>query len=177
MARMRRRRGRAAAAAVGLMIFGGSASAQIALSHPWARLGPPGAPVEAFVSIENQGAAADRLIGVRVDGAAAARIVRARFDGDGYEATPLDGVATPTDAVVALAPRGAYIRIDGLERRLHLGAELPITLTFAGAGDIEALFIVGDGPSAGLGVRAVFTPTTPVGHEDMDGPSSAAPGL
>ncbi len=150
------------AAALGLVA---GAAAEIRVLDAWLPLTPPGAPVEAYAKIENWGATPDRLVEVAFEDADGAGLYRAYFDGSGYAGAPVAELPLPKGAAVALRPRGLYFGIDGLERRLYLGAELRATLVFERAGRLDIVFTVGDGPSSGVTVGSEAEATGPSGHD------------
>lgn len=128
------------------------AVAEIRVEAPWIRPTPPGAPVEAFATLVNDGADPDRLLSAHVAAAEGAAFGRAVFNDGRYVFEPVAAIDAPADAVVTLRPRRLHIRFEGVTARLYLGAEVPATFIFERAGAVEVVFIVQDGPSAGLGL-------------------------
>lgn len=155
------------------MLVSASAQAQILIERAWIRPAPADAPVEAYATLRNLGAEPDRLLSARSESAAdvapADYVRRAGV----WTAEPIETFILAPSEVRELRPTRAHLRLSGVARRLYLGAELSITLTFERAGDVEAVFIVGDGPSAGVGMpRGVGhsgkkTPNAPDGHDQM----------
>lgn len=124
-----------------------AAAADIQIMHPWARPSLPDRPAAGYLGIHNNGAEDDRLTGVRVPGADSAEL-HATVEADGVvRMEPLDAIEVPSGGMAHLGPGGTHLMIFGLEDPLSEGDELPVTLIFDKAGEIEAQLQVTAEPS------------------------------
>lgn len=132
-------------------------TAPIVLEHPWSPATPDGAATAAaYMSIANHGASDDRLIGGSTPFAAKVEVhemsmARGIMSMHAVSA----GLAIPAGKSVNLEPAANYhLMISGLKSTLKEGAELPLTLHFARAGDVRVevpvLPIGSRGPAATL---------------------------
>lgn len=114
----------------------------LTLDAMWTRATPPGAPsAGGYLTITNAGSEADTLIAVAspVAGMADVHVMETK---DGVMTMHgLDGgLAIPPGQTVTLAPGGFHIMFMGLTGALKQGETLPVTLTFAKAGEVETSF-------------------------------------
>ena len=114
------------------------------IDHPVARATPAGAPVSGgYMTIRNQGDEADRLIGGAAAFAGKVEIHEMVMDGDVMRMREIaDGIEIPPGETVTLMPGGLHVMFMQLNETLEEGAELPATLTFEKAGDVEVVFNV-----------------------------------
>ena len=110
----------------------------IEIGHPWARPSVTG-KAAVFLALANTGYDTDRLTG------ASTPIAREVFlrAADGSTMEELD---LPPHRPVALRPGGKYIALLGLPGPLALDDNFPLTLRFAGAGEITVTVRVEDAP-------------------------------
>ncbi|MEM1341123.1 MAG: copper chaperone PCu(A)C [Pseudomonadota bacterium] len=93
-----------------------------------------------YLEIVNSGDSADRLVEVRAD------IPRIELhtveDNDGVVkmVEMEDGIEVPAGETVSLEPGGLHIMFMGLEGALVAGSEVPATLVFEEAGEVEVVF-------------------------------------
>ncbi|WP_414833815.1 copper chaperone PCu(A)C [Afifella sp. YEN Y35] len=134
--------------AAGLIAAGGSAFAQgagpievgdLTISHAWTRATPPGAPsAGGYLTISNEGSQPDRLVSVSAPFAKES-LVHAMSMQDGVmkmrEMT--EGLEIQPGESVTLEPGGNHVMFMGLETALTAGNSVPVTLTFARAGQVE----------------------------------------
>jgi copper(I)-binding protein len=135
---------------------GQHSGATIAIERPWARATPPGAQTAAaYLTIANHGNEEDVLIGASSPMAERVEFHETTTTGGVMRMRPATrGVAVPAHGTVELKADGGYhVMLSGLKAPLRSGTMLPITLRFAKAGSIEALFAVepigARGPSTG----------------------------
>ena len=138
------------AALAALLLVASSAAAHsvkigaLTLTDLWTRATPPSAPTAGgYLTIANSGADADRLAGVASPIADRVEI---------HEMTTKDGTMTmrqaeagveiPAGETVALAPGGFHIMFIDLKETLVEGGEVPVTLTFEKAGNIDTFLHV-----------------------------------
>lgn len=110
----------------------------IEIGHPWARPSVTG-KAAVFLALANTGLDTDRLTGGRTP---IAHDVILR-DADG---STLDELDLLPRRPVALRPGGRYIALLGLAGPLALDDRFPLTLHFAGAGEITVTVRVEDAP-------------------------------
>ena len=128
-------------------LFAASAIAQahaadIAVQGAWARATAASAQTGAvYLTITNKGAP-DKLVGVTTPVAATAKLHETVKTGDVVGMRPIDSLALPASGPTVLAPGGYHIMLMGLKDRLVEGKTFPITLTFAGAGTMDATVAV-----------------------------------
>jgi copper(I)-binding protein len=133
------------AAAMGFCLFGGQAYAGgIEVNAPWTRATVAGASVAAgFLVVVNKGTEADRLTGASTDAAQKVEIHEMQMDGDIMKMRALpEGLEIKPGETVTLKPGGVHLMILGLKPRLLPGATLPVTLSFAKAGQIAVVLPV-----------------------------------
>ena len=135
---------RATIVALGLFAAGGACAGDIEVKAPWTRATVAGASVAAgYLAIENKGAEADRLTGTSTAAAEKVEIHEMRMDGDIMKMRALpEGVEIKPGETVTLKPGGAHLMILGLKQRLLPGATVPVTLSFARAGQIAVVLPV-----------------------------------
>jgi periplasmic copper chaperone A len=114
--------------------------AGIILAHPWSPATPNGAPTAAaYMSIENHSRSDDRLLGGSTPVAAKVEVHEMSMAHGIMSMHALSGgLAIPAGKSVDLEPAASYhLMISGLKSTLKQGAELPLTLHFAKAGDVR----------------------------------------
>ena len=135
---------RAAILGLGLFAAGGARAGDIEVKAPWSRATVPGASVAAgYLAIENKGAEADRLTGATTAAAEKVEIHEMSMEGDimKMRAVP-EGVEIRPGETVTLKPGGVHLMLIGLKQRLLPGATVPVTLSFARAGQIAVVLPV-----------------------------------
>lgn len=147
------RRHALAAFAAGLLIAGAGAaetSARIHIEGGWIRTPPPGAPTAAaYAVIQNRSPEADRLVSAQTTAAAsAAPHVNSMSGGVMRMREPAGGLAAPAHGALTLTPGGDHLMLMGLTHPLRAGERVPITLSFARAGKVTAIFEVRDSAPA-----------------------------
>lgn len=93
-----------------------------------------------YLEIVNSGESADRLVEVRAD---IPRVeIHAIEDNDGVvKMVEMEGgVDLPAGETVTLEPGGLHIMFMGLENALVAGTEVPATLVFENAGEVDVVF-------------------------------------
>jgi copper(I)-binding protein len=130
----------AAVIAVAPAIFAQSGkTSTIAVEQPWARATPAGARTGAvYLTVANNANTADRLTGVSSDVAAKVQIHEmAVVNGVMQMRQPVNGLAIPAGGSVMLKPGSYHVMLIGLKKALTAGETVPLTLTFANAGNIS----------------------------------------
>ncbi|MDT8369612.1 MAG: cytochrome c oxidase assembly protein [Longimicrobiales bacterium] len=97
-----------------------------------ARVGLPPLPERAALYVDLRASGAPlRLTGVSSPDAARASLHTSSAGGSMMRMTPVEALDLPTDSVVALAPGGMHIMLEGLVRPLAVGDSVRAVLTFA----------------------------------------------
>lgn len=112
----------------------------IAIDHPMAfeTTAKAGA---GYMTITNSGDAADALIEVKADFPRV--MIHQTVEEDGIaKMQHTDRVELPVGEVVELSPGGFHVMFMGLDEPLVEGAEIPATLVFENAGEVEVTFNV-----------------------------------
>jgi periplasmic copper chaperone A len=117
---------------------GGGAST-IAVEQPWARATPAGAMTGAvYMTLVNKAKDADRLTAASSDVASKVQIHEMGVVNGIMQMRQLvNGLEIPAGGSVTLKPGGYHMMLIGLKKRLIAGQTLPLTLTFAKAGNIS----------------------------------------
>ena len=107
----------------------------------WSPAAPPGASTIA-VYFEARARAADALIGVSTPLADQAD-VHATTEVDGMmQMRPVARVDLPARKTIKLAPGGMHVMLTGVHQPLAAGAQFPLHLKFANAGEVDVTVIV-----------------------------------
>lgn len=116
----------------------------LVIDHPTIRATPAGAPVSGgYLTIRNTGDEADRLVGGSADFAGKVEIHEMAMDGEVMTMREIaGGIEIPPGGEVVLKPGGLHVMFMQLDQGLAEGDELPATLTFERAGDVEIIFDV-----------------------------------
>jgi periplasmic copper chaperone A len=144
----------ALAASLLVFLFAAGALAQsgsVTLSDAWARATPGGAQTAAAY-LTLQSPTGDRLTAVATPAAQKAELHTMTMDGGVMKMRQVDGIDLPPGQAVTLKPGGYHIMLTGLAEPLQEGQSVPLTLTFAKAGNREVTATVQKigamGPSA-----------------------------
>lgn len=94
-----------------------------------------------YVTIANNGETDDALIGVRADFPKVE--IHESYEEDGvHKMRHVESVAVPAGGIVDLAPGGYHVMFMGLSEPFQVGDEIPVTLVFETAGEVEITFRV-----------------------------------
>lgn len=117
----------------------GTATGNLHIVEPWARAMLPGQPSGgAFMTLRNEGEEADTLLSVASPAAAKVEIHTMEVVDDVMVMRPVEGgLEIPASGTVTLAPGGLHLMFMRVEEPFAEGGEIPVTLTFEKAGDIE----------------------------------------
>jgi copper(I)-binding protein len=117
----------------------GTGDAAITVEQPWARATPAGATTGAvYMTLANKTATADRLTAASSDVAGKVQVHEMAVANGIMQMRELsDGLAIPAGGSVTLKPGGYHVMLMGLKKPLIAGQTLPLTLTFAKAGNIS----------------------------------------
>lgn len=91
------------------------------------------------MQVHNDGARADVLVGVASPVASGASIHRTELDAEGRSSMVAEPtVPIPARSTVTFAPSGLHVMVTGVHEDLEVGDEVPVVLTFRGAGKVDA---------------------------------------
>lgn len=107
--------------------------------EPWARAMLPGQPSGgAYMTLRNEGEEADTLLSVASPTAKKAEIHTMEVVDDVMTMRPVDGgLEIPAGGTVTLEPGGLHLMFMRVDEPFAEGGEVPITLTFEKAGEVE----------------------------------------
>lgn len=136
--------------AVLALAFHGAASAHdykvggIEIDDLWVRATAPGQPNGGgYMEIENDGKTADQLVAIKSDVAARVEIHETRTANGMSTMRQVEGPLTiPPDGKLDFTPGGYHVMFVQLKAPFKEGMEVPATLTFKQAGDVEVKFHV-----------------------------------
>jgi len=110
----------------------------LAIGHPWSRPTAAGIPTGvAYLSITNNGPAAEVLLGAHSPVAARIELHQTLISEGMARMRPLPQIEIAPGATVRIAPGGIHLMLFNLKAPLALGEEVPLTLRFRHAGEVE----------------------------------------
>lgn len=129
------------------------AAATLQLRDAWAAPTPGGVDVSAgYLTIANDTDAEDQLVSVASARAERVEIHEMTMDGAGVmRMRAVTSLAIPAGEEINLGPGGLHLMFFGVTQPFALGEEIPVTLTFANAGAIDAVLPVRAGATHGAG--------------------------
>ncbi len=118
----------------------------LAIDHPYAHATVGNAPVAGgYLTIANGGDEDDTLVAVAVapELAGMVQLHEMVMDGEVMRMGEVEGgIAIPAGETVTLEPGGLHVMFMRLPAGLEAGTEIPATLTFERAGDVDVVFAV-----------------------------------
>ncbi|HZZ36938.1 MAG TPA: copper chaperone PCu(A)C [Caulobacteraceae bacterium] len=120
----------------------GQPTGALRISHPWARPAMAGRAGAGYLTITNTGKAPAMLAGATSPVADRVTIHEMRMNGAVMRMRTLSSLSIAPGATLTLAPGGAHLMLEGLKRDLKPGDRAPLTLTFAGAGQVKVDLVV-----------------------------------
>jgi copper(I)-binding protein len=126
-----------ALAALSLSAGAAAAAEPPAVTDAWIRATPPGARTAAAYLTMTGPAAGDRLVGAATPAAGAVEIHTQVAEGGVQRMARLAELTLPAGEAVRFEPGGLHLMLIDLAMPLEPGAKVPLSLRFAGAGDIE----------------------------------------
>jgi periplasmic copper chaperone A len=117
----------------------GIGNASISVEQPWARATPAAAKTGAvYMTLSNKSGTADRLTSVSSDVADKLQIHEMKVENGVMKMREIaGGLPIPAGGSVALKPGSYHVMLIGLKKRLSVGEQLRLTLTFEKAGNIS----------------------------------------
>jgi len=122
-------------------------AAKIVALDGWTRPVAQGMTAAGYLTLVNRGAFPDRLIGASSSAAIKVSIHQSRQVGAVMTMRAVTSLTVPGRGQVKLAPGSFHLMFEGIRRPLRLGARIPVSLMFAGAGTVRASLAVGAGPA------------------------------
>ncbi|AOB33038.1 hypothetical protein AKI39_23235 [Bordetella sp. H567] len=116
----------------------------IEIDDAWVRATAPGQPAGGgYMEIENDGTTPDQLIRIKSDASERVSIHQTVTSNGVATMREVDGgVAVPAKGEVKFTPGGYHIMFEKLKAPFKEGMEIPATLTFQRAGDVQIVFKV-----------------------------------
>lgn len=127
------------AAACGAPTGTQQAPAALEVQDAWAAPTPGGVDVSAgYLTIVNDSGADDRLMSATSPRAERVEVHDMNFEGSVMRMRPVEGgLAVPAGTMVALEPGGQHLMFHGVRAPFAEGERIPVTLTFAQAGEVS----------------------------------------
>ncbi|HEY2481053.1 MAG TPA: copper chaperone PCu(A)C [Caulobacteraceae bacterium] len=110
----------------------------IVVTGGWTRPVAAGLNGAGYLSVVNRGPRPDRLMGASSPAAATVSIHRSLQVGGVMTMRAVPFLDIGGGAKVIFAPGGLHLMLEGLRRPLRVGQDVPVTLTFARAGQVRA---------------------------------------
>ena len=159
---------------VSLALTAGTARADggIRIDDAWARATPPSAKTGAiYLTITNTGSAPDTLQSVSSPAADKTELHQMKMDNGVMKMTAVPSITIPPGKSVVLAPNGYHVMLVGLKSPLKEGGTVPVTLSFAHAGQQQAMAAIAKIGAAHAGETSATTTGTGKagGMSDMPG--------
>lgn len=112
--------------------------AKLEIKSAWVRAMPPNAKNSAaYLMVHNPTDQADRLIAAQSPIAKMVEIHTVEKQGEAMIMMTVDGVPVPAKSMATLKPGGYHIMLMGLNQAPKTGDQVPLTLTFEKAGDVQ----------------------------------------
>lgn len=122
----------------------------IVIADAWARPSPGGVNVAAgYLTIRSEGRADDALLSATSPRAAQVELHEMTMEGGVMRMRPVASLALPAGGQVELAPEGRHLMFIGVATPFAIGEQIPVTLAFAHAGQIEIVLDVRTGATHG----------------------------
>ena len=110
----------------------------IRIAHPWARPTPRGMPMGvAYFTLENRGSVEDALLSASTPVAARVEFHQTTLSEGVARMRSLAQVQLPAGRTVKVEPGGIHLMLVELKQPLEAGTQVPLTLVFRDAGEIE----------------------------------------
>ncbi len=121
----------------------GATVGDIAVTQPWSRAAGANGTGAGFLTIRNGGDQPDRLLSAASPIARSVELHSHVREGDVMRMRPVEGIPVPPGATVTLRPGGLHVMLIGLKEPLNQGGEVPLTLRFERAGEVQVMLHVG----------------------------------
>lgn len=129
-------------AALGVAVLpawaGDATQGTIAIQKAWARASAGQAPNgAAFLTIVNSGPQAEKLVAASSGVAKTTELHTHIKEGDVMKMRAVEAIEIPAGGSVELKPGADHVMFMGLTQQLKQGESFPLTLKFAGAGEVK----------------------------------------
>lgn len=115
------------------------AASTLEIRDAWAPPTPGGVDISAgYVTIVNGTSADDQLVGASSPRAQRVELHEMTMDGNVMRMSRVDTLAIAAHGEIALAPHGQHLMFFGVTQPFVQGERIPVTLTFARAGQVNA---------------------------------------
>ena len=112
------------------------------ISHPWARAAGANTNGAAYMTLRNAGGQPDRLVSASTPIARTVELHTHVRDGEVMRMRPVADIPVPAGQTVRLRPGGLHVMLIGLTEPLRQGAEVPLTLRFERAGEVQVMLAI-----------------------------------
>jgi hypothetical protein len=115
----------------------------VSVTNPWAPPSPAGVDVAAgYVTLRNNEDAEDQLLSASSPRATSVEIHEMTMDGAVMRMRAMPSLPIPAHGEVTLAPGGMHLMFIGVAQPFAVDEQIPVTLTFANAGQVELVLSV-----------------------------------
>lgn len=112
------------------------------IGHPWSRAASANTNGAGFMTIRNGGTQPDRLVSASTPVARVVELHTHIREGDVMRMRPVQDIPVPPGQTVRLRPGGLHVMLIGLNEPLRQGAEVPLTLRFERAGEVQVMLAI-----------------------------------
>lgn len=114
----------------------------LVIRQPWSRAAPAQGTGAGFMTLGNTGATADRLLSASSPAARRVELHTHIRDGEVMRMRAVPNIEIPAGQAVELRPGGFHVMLIGLTAALAQGTEVPLTLRFEQAGEVQVMLSV-----------------------------------
>jgi copper(I)-binding protein len=119
------------------------------IGHPWTRAAGANANGAGFMTIRNTGGQPDRLVSASTPIARVVELHTHIREGEVMRMRPVQNIAVPAGQTVRLRPGGLHVMLIGLNEPLRQGQEVPLTLRFERAGEVNVMLAIESAGASG----------------------------
>jgi len=112
------------------------------IDHPWARAAAANTNGAGFMTIRNTGTQPDRLVAASSPVARTVELHTHIREGEVMRMRPVADIPIPAGQTVRLRPGGLHVMLIGLKEPLRQGTEVPLTLRFERAGEVQVMLAI-----------------------------------
>ena len=114
----------------------------LSVTQPWSRAAGANGTGAGYLTIRNAGTQPDRLVSAASPVARKVELHTHMRDGEVMRMRPMAGIPVPPGETVTLQPGGLHVMLMGLTEPLRQGSEVPLTLRFERAGEVQVMLQV-----------------------------------
>lgn len=113
-------------------------SGYLLIGHPWSLPVAAGIPTGvAYLTVTNNGPGEELLLGARTPAAESVHMHQTVTSDGIARMRPLTQLAIPPGGTIRIAPGGIHFMLMGLRKPLTVGEDIPLTLLFKNAGEVQ----------------------------------------